>query len=101
MNMDVRDLEFSVRCSNCMARMNIKKLSELTAMSKDEISKMRNIGKKSIDEMDGKLDPFYSLEFRLAVGAFHDSCRNTSFPILALFNRCPLCRRTVKLHRRK
>ena len=55
MNMDVRDLEFSVRCSNCMARMNIKKLSELTAMSKDEISKMRNIGKKSIDEMDGKL----------------------------------------------
>ena len=55
MNMDVRDLEFSVRCSNCMSRMNIKKLSELTAMSKDEISKMRNIGKKSIDEMDNKL----------------------------------------------
>ena len=38
-----------------MARMNIKKLSELTAMSKDDISKMRNIGKKSIDEIDGKL----------------------------------------------
>ncbi len=55
MNMDVRDLEFSVRCSNCMARMNIKKLSELTAMAKDDISKMRNIGKKSIDEMDRKL----------------------------------------------
>ena len=55
MNMDVRDLEFSVRCINCMARMNIKKLSELTAMAKDDISKMRNIGKKSIDEMDGKL----------------------------------------------
>lgn len=55
MNMDVRDLEFSVRCSNCMARMNIKKLSELTAMSKDDIFKMRNIGKKSIDEIDGKL----------------------------------------------
>jgi DNA-directed RNA polymerase subunit alpha len=55
MNMDVRDLEFSVRCNNCMARRNIKKHSELTAMSKDDISKMRNIGKKSIDEMDGKL----------------------------------------------
>jgi DNA-directed RNA polymerase subunit alpha len=38
-----------------MARMNIKKLSELTAMAKDDISKMRNIGKKSIDEMDDKL----------------------------------------------
>ena len=55
MNMDVRDLEFSVRCSNCMARMNIKKLSQLTAMSKDNISKMRNIGKKSIDELDTRL----------------------------------------------
>ena len=55
MNMDVRDLEFSVHCSNCMTHMNIKKLSELTAMAKDDISKMRNIGKKSIEEMDGKL----------------------------------------------
>ena len=50
MNMDVRDLEFSVRCSNCMARMNIKKLSELTTMAKDDISKMRNIGKKSTSQ---------------------------------------------------
>lgn len=51
MNMDVRDLEFSVRCSNCMARMNIKKLSELTAMSKDDISKMRNIGKNQLTKL--------------------------------------------------
>ena len=51
MNMDVRDLEFSVRCSNCMARMNIKKLSELTAMSKDNISKMRNIGKNQLTKL--------------------------------------------------
>lgn len=35
--------------------MEIKKLSELTAMSKDEISKMRNIGKKSIEELDTRL----------------------------------------------
>ena len=55
MNMDVKNLEFSVRCSNCMARMNIQKLSDLTALSKEDISKMRNIGKKSIEELDDKL----------------------------------------------
>ena len=55
MDMDVKNLELSVRCSNCMARMNIGKLSELTAMSKDSISKMRNIGKQSIEELEGKL----------------------------------------------
>ena len=55
MDMDVKNLELSVRCNNCMNRMEIKKLCELTAMSKDEISKMRNIGKKSIDELDAHL----------------------------------------------
>ena len=55
MDMDVKNLELSVRCNNCMSRMEIKKLSELTAMSKDEISKMRNIGKKSIEELDARL----------------------------------------------
>ena len=55
MDMDVKNLELSVRCNNCMSRMNVQKLSELTALSKDEISKMRNIGKKSIEVIDGRL----------------------------------------------
>ena len=56
MDMDVKNLELSVRCNNCMTRMEIKKLCELTALSKDEISNMRNIGKKSIEEQHGKLE---------------------------------------------
>ena len=55
MEMDVKDLELPVRCNNCMARMNIHKLSELTAMSKEKFSSMRNIGRKSIEEIDARL----------------------------------------------
>ena len=35
--------------------MNIHKLSELTAMSKEKFSSMRNIGRKSIEEIDARL----------------------------------------------
>ncbi len=55
MDWDVKNLELSVRCNNCMGRMNIKTLCELTALSKENISKMRNIGKKSIEEIEAKL----------------------------------------------
>lgn len=55
MEMDVGNLEFSVRCKNGMANMNVKKLCELTALSKEELPKMRNIGKKSVEEIDKKL----------------------------------------------
>lgn len=55
MEMDVNNLEFSVRCRNCMANLGIKKLRELTGRSKDEIAKTRNVGKKSLEEIEGKL----------------------------------------------
>ena len=55
MDLDVKNLDLSVRCSNCMSRMNIKKLSELTAISKESMFKIRNMGKKSIEELDRKL----------------------------------------------
>ena len=55
MDMDVCNLELSVRCLNCMRNMNIKKLCEVTALSKDDFLKIRNFGHKSINELDGKL----------------------------------------------
>jgi len=55
MDIKVMDFEFSVRCSNCMANMGIKTLSDLTKHSQEEIMKMRNMGKKSIEEINTKL----------------------------------------------
>ncbi len=56
MNMSVKDLDFSVRCTNCMKNNSIETLSQLTARRRDEIAKSRNVGKKSLEEIDGKLD---------------------------------------------
>lgn len=55
MDLNVGNFEFSVRCSNCMANMGITTLAELTQKSETEISKMRNIGRKSLEEIKNKL----------------------------------------------
>lgn len=55
MDINVVDFEFSVRCTNCMNRMGIKTLADLTKHSQEEISKMRNMGRKSLEEIDNKL----------------------------------------------
>lgn len=53
--MDVQCFDFSVRCRNCMSKMGIKKLMELTARSGEEIANVRNVGKKSLEEIDHRL----------------------------------------------
>ena len=55
MDMNVDTLDFTVRCRNCMKNLNIAKLSQLTAHAKDDIAKARNVGKKSIEEIESKL----------------------------------------------
>lgn len=55
MDSNVDILDFSVRCKNCLGRMNVEKLSELTALSLDEIAHTRNIGKKSLEEFQTKI----------------------------------------------
>lgn len=55
MDMSIENLELSVRCRNCMSRLSVKRLCELTALSIDDISKMRNVGKKSVEEIETKL----------------------------------------------
>ncbi len=47
----VETLNLSVRSFNCLKRAGISKVSELLDMSEDEIIKMRNFGKKSLDEI--------------------------------------------------
>lgn len=47
----IEDLELSVRAFNCLKRANINTLAELVEKTEDDLSKVRNLGKKSIDEI--------------------------------------------------
>lgn len=48
MDMPIENLEMSVRCVNCLKRMNIKTLSQLTAKKEEDFFYIRNMGKTSI-----------------------------------------------------
>ncbi len=76
MDMNIEDMEFPVRCNNCMKNLGIKTLSQLTKHSKTQIEKSRNMGKKSIEIIDQKLASmglFYEMDERawLAWGLRH------------------------------
>jgi DNA-directed RNA polymerase subunit alpha len=47
----VETLNLSVRSFNCLKRAGISQVSELLDLTEDEIMKMRNFGKKSLDEI--------------------------------------------------
>ncbi len=52
----VEELELSVRSSNCLKNANIKTIGELTRKTEDDITKTRNFGKKSLEEIKAKLE---------------------------------------------
>jgi DNA-directed RNA polymerase subunit alpha len=52
----IDDLELSVRSYNCLKRANINTVGELTQKSEDDMMKVRNLGKKSLDEVKLKLE---------------------------------------------
>jgi len=51
----VEELELSVRSSNCLRNANIRTIGDLTRKTEDEITKTRNFGKKSLDELKERL----------------------------------------------
>jgi DNA-directed RNA polymerase subunit alpha len=51
----IDELELSVRASNCLKRANIYTLADLLEKTEDDLSKIRNLGKKSVDEIIEKL----------------------------------------------
>ncbi|MCR5482570.1 MAG: DNA-directed RNA polymerase subunit alpha [Clostridia bacterium] len=55
-DMTIEDLELSVRSYNCLKRANINTVDELTRKSEDDMMKVRNLGKKSLDEVKHKLE---------------------------------------------
>lgn len=51
----IEELELSVRSSNCLKRAGINTVGELINKSEEDLMKVRNLGKKSLDEIKGKL----------------------------------------------
>ena len=55
LEMSIEDLELSVRSFNCLKRANISTVEDLTNKSEADMMKVRNLGKKSLDEVTNKL----------------------------------------------
>lgn len=56
LEMTIEELELSVRSFNCLKRAAINTVEELTQKTEDDMMKVRNLGKKSFDEVKAKLD---------------------------------------------
>ncbi|MCR4897441.1 MAG: DNA-directed RNA polymerase subunit alpha [Lachnospiraceae bacterium] len=54
-SMSIEELELSVRSFNCLKRANINTVGELCAKTAEDMMKVRNLGKKSLDEVLAKL----------------------------------------------
>ncbi len=63
LEMTIEDLDLSVRSFNCLKRAGINTIDDLINKSEEEMMKIRNLGKKSFDEVKEKLQ---SLGFDLS-----------------------------------
>lgn len=62
LEMSIEDLELSVRSFNCLKRAGISTVEDITNMTESELMKVRNLGKKSLDEVTFKIHSL-GLEF--------------------------------------
>ncbi len=58
LEMTVEELDLSVRSFNCLKRANIHKVGDLIEKTEEDMMKVRNLGKKSLDEVVAKLTQF-------------------------------------------
>lgn len=56
LEMPIEDLDLSVRSYNCLKRASIHTVEDLIKKSEDDMLKVRNLGKKSLDEVIKKLE---------------------------------------------
>ena len=54
----VRDLELSVRSENCLLRGGVHVIGELVSRTREDLLKIRNLGKISLREIEEKLAKF-------------------------------------------
>ena len=59
----IEQMDLSVRSYNCLKRVGIGTLQQLAQLSYDDLIRIRNLGKRSVDEIIGKLNE-YGYEIR-------------------------------------
>ena len=55
MEMTIGDMDLSVRSYNCLKRANINTVEDLISKTEEEMMKVRNLGRKSLEEVINKL----------------------------------------------
>ena len=56
LEMTIEDLDLSVRAFNCLKRAGINTVAELVQRNQEDMMKVRNLGKKSLEEVEQKLN---------------------------------------------
>jgi DNA-directed RNA polymerase subunit alpha len=64
MEMTIEELDLSVRSYNCLKRAGINTVEELTLKTEEDMIKVRNLGRKSLEEVEQKLHDL-GLGFRM------------------------------------
>ena len=76
-DMPIEELELSVRASNGLKRANITTVGDLVEKTREEMGKIRNLGQKSLDEIESKLAELGShLNNQKNRGKGEPSCEN-------------------------
>ena len=61
--MDIVELDLSVRAYNCLKRHGIDTVEQLCEMSMDDMMRVRNLGRRSLEEVLNKMNEL-GLEFK-------------------------------------
>ena len=56
LSMTIEELDFSVRSFNCLKRAGINTVEDLISKTEDDMMKVRNLGRKSLEEVINKLE---------------------------------------------
>jgi DNA-directed RNA polymerase subunit alpha len=56
LELTIEELDLSVRSFNCLKRANINTVADLISKTEDDMMKVRNLGRKSLEEVINKLD---------------------------------------------
>ena len=73
---DVKDLELTVRATNCLTTAKIETIGELVSKNEYDMLKYRNFGKKSLDEIKAllaKLDLYLGMDVEGIMLAYNDA----------------------------
>ena len=58
LKMAIEEMDLSVRSYNCLKRANIHTVEDLTKKTEDDMLKVRNLGRKSLEEVIQKLESY-------------------------------------------